>query len=118
MPTKPKETTTEPYIKAPAAKVWYEKADSSMRTLMQAEFGDLKNLFYQWSVGRRGASAALALRIEEFTTRLYDTLTGAPKPVGAGDLCAACRGCPHYLKSNPPIRVSEEDEEDDSYDRI
>jgi hypothetical protein len=88
------------YPKTPAIDEWMHLANKEMIELLEELAATTLGQYRQWVVGRRGISATLAGRLEAGTLFIKEKFgKPAPPPVLRGDLCDACRLCPHFHKS-------------------
>jgi len=85
------------YPKISAIEVWIGEATNEMRKILAHSAGTSTSMFRQWAAGRRGLSADLACRLAEASLTLFETTPNAPAPLMRGELCVACRKCPHFI---------------------
>lgn len=85
------------YVRVSAIEVWLSEATLEMRKILSEKANFSTSMFRQWAAGRRGLSAELACRIAEATAEMVHEDPSAPAPILRGEMCSACRNCPHFL---------------------
>jgi hypothetical protein len=61
--------------------------------------GTSLGMYRQWASGRRQLSAAMAGKLADAMVVLAGQFSSSPKPLTRGELCDACKNCPHYKNS-------------------
>jgi hypothetical protein len=87
------------YSRNVALSEWLKAATKDQIEYLCRVSGKSLDMLRQWASGRRNISAENAGHVASGTAMVHDVMVYTPLPLTRGDLCVACKQCPHFKES-------------------